>query len=375
MKKFSTTLLILFSIFWKIEAQQSSVFESYNNDQTIISPSNAGIYDHMQIGISYRSQWAGLEIDKPQGITASINTAISDNGGLGVFVNNSSFGVLKQTSFELAYAYRLPINIDYNLSFGMGPKVKFLSYDDSKIITIDPNDPTFSNTEQTSMVLDARLGVSLYSDNTLLSLSVDDAIENKLNINNKNKGRNKSERVFNLYGHFRLQPKTNENLAFEPSFLLSSTDFGHYKATIGLDIVYQDLIYVGGMLRVQDAFGFRAGIRAKELIIGYQYEFGTSDLADYYKGNHEFFIGARIFNDKSSQNNRWYDRHKKESWLSKAILFKKKGKIQKDKKVKEKEDKPKSKAKKSGKKPKSKAKNRAKSNSRKYKPKKRLRTL
>jgi type IX secretion system PorP/SprF family membrane protein len=322
------TLLFSSLVVGGVFAQQSFNNGMYTENEAVISPSNVGIYDYMNVGIQYRSQWRGLTnlSTLPTTLLFQANTALDDNNGIGASFISDKFGIRKTTGLELMYSYRLPINLDYNMSFGLAPKILFFQFDESDVQLIDPNDPTFNLNKINENIFDAKIGVSVYSDDLLLSLSMDNVAQSSLKINEQSPGRNHLRREIAFYGHYRIQPKTNKNLAFEPHLLFRmQIPTKQNQISFGTDVVYRDMFYAGAMLRNKDAFGFRVGIRSREIVLGYQYEFSNSELSSFQNGNHEFALGYRIFNDKSSQNNRWYDRHKEDEWIGKDSILKSKG--------------------------------------------------
>ena len=215
----------------------------------------------------------------------------------------------------------MPLGLDYNLSFGIGPKIYQYTFG-AGANTIIPVDPAFSNQDESAMAVDARVGVSIFSDQFLFSLSADNLAQSKVQTNKLTTKRNHLHRELKLYGHGHFAFEQNKNIAIEPSFLLKSKIYGHYQVDVALDVTYKDLVYAGLQYKLEDAFAIRAGLRSKELIVGYQFELIQSELKSLQKTNHEIFIGIRLFNDRSSQNNRWYDRHKEAEWIGKDSVLK-----------------------------------------------------
>jgi len=297
-------------------AQQNPFSSSYTLNEQFSSPSNVGIYDYMLVNASTRLQMLGFD-DGPRTHFISANTAIDDMHSGGIMAFSDKFGVTQQTGIYLDYAYRMPIGLDYNVSFGIGPKLFSYSFNDSGIDVVDPGDPVFGNNEESSFSVDARVGVSIFSDDLLVSLSADNLIESSIKLAQKDNRLNNLQREFKLYAHYHYQLEQANNFAIEPSVMLRSKLYGHYILEGNIDVVYMDLFYAGVHYRHDNAYGFRLGARSKEIIFTYQFEVVSSDLSELGKTSHEIGLGFRIFNDKSSQNNRWYERHKENAWIGK----------------------------------------------------------
>lgn len=295
-------------------AQQNPFSSAYTLNEQFSSPSNVGINDYMLINASSRLQMLGFD-GGPRTYFLSANTAIDDIHGAGAMVFSDKFGVTSQTGIYLDYAYRMPIGLDYNISFGVGPKLFSYSFSDTDVEVINPGDPVFGNNEESSFAVDARAGITIFSDDLLVSLSADNLIESSLKLAQKDKRLNNLQREFKLYAHYHYQFEQANNFAVEPSVMLRSKLYGHYTVEGNLDVVYKDLFYAGAHYRHDNAYGFRLGARSKEIILAYQFEVVSSDITTFGKTSHEISLGFRIFNDRSSQNNRWYERHKENAWI------------------------------------------------------------
>ena len=297
-------------------AQQNPFSSSYTLNEQFSSPSNVGVYDYMLVNASSRLQMLGFE-GGPRTYFLSANTALDDMHGVGAMAFSDKFGVTSQTGVYLDYAYRMPIGLDYNISFGIGPKLYNYSFNDADVDVIMPDDPVFGNSEESSFTVDARAGVTIFSDDLLVSLSADNLIESSVKLAQKDKRLNNLQREFKLYAHYHYQLEQANNFAIEPSLMLRSKLYGHYTVEGNVDVVYKDLFYAGVHYRHDNSYGFRLGARSKEIILTYQFEVISSDISQLGKTSHEIALGFRIFNDKSSQNNRWYERHKENAWIGK----------------------------------------------------------
>lgn len=295
-------------------AQQNPFSSAYTTNEQFASPSNVGVYDYMLVNASSRLQMVGFD-GGPRTYFLSANTAIDDMHGVGAMAFSDKFGVTTQTGIYLDYAYRMPIGLDYNISFGIGPKLFSYSFSDTDIDVINPGDPVFGNTEESSFSVDARAGVTIFSDDLLVSLSADNLIESSLKLAQKDKRLNNLQREFKLYAHYHYQLEKANNFAIEPSVMFRTKLYGHYTVEGNVDVVYKDLFYAGVHYRHDNAYGFRLGARSKEIILAYQFEVISSDITTFGKTSHEISLGFRIFNDRSSQNNRWYERHKENAWI------------------------------------------------------------
>ncbi len=311
LRKIILSCLCVFSGF--AIAQQSPLYSSYSASEFSINPAFSGIYDYIPIQFVFRSQWSGMD-DSPGTATLSGHSSIDDNHGVGLVYQSDVFGLIEQSNATLTYAYRMPISLDYNMSFGLGTKLGQLTYRTSEAVTHAIFDPVFNVQDETAFNFDLNFGWAIFSDDLLAGISVDNLMQSDLELNESNIRSNSIEREYKVFGHYYYELRDLYDFALEPAMLFRFTEKGQFQSDVNLNLVYQDFVYAGLMYRVQDAFGIMAGFRGRKFNFGYVYEYGTSELIDYNSGSHEFFLGINLEKTRSSQNNRWYDRHKTGDW-------------------------------------------------------------
>ncbi len=301
-------------------AQQSPLYSSYASSELSINPSFSGIYDYIPVQLVHRTQWSGMD-ESPSTTTLSAHTAIDDNNGVGLVFQSDEYGLIEQSFTTLSYAYRTPVGLDYNMAFGLGVKLGQLTFRNSEAQTHMGYDPVFNGQDQSSFNVDFNFGWSIFSDDLLAGFSIDNLIESDLKLSNEDVKSNAIEREYKVFGHYYLELRNLYDFALEPAMLVRFTEKGQFQTDVNVNLVYQDFVYAGLMYRLQDAVGMNVGFRGRKFSFGYVYEYGTSDLSDYNSGSHEFFVGINLEKTRSSQNNRWYDRHKTGDWSEGSGIF------------------------------------------------------
>ncbi len=301
-------------------AQQSPLYSSYSASEFSVNPAFTGIYDYIPIHFVYRNQWSGMS-ESPSTSTFSGHSAIDDNHGVGLVFQSDEFGLVEKTFTSLTYGYRTPVSLDYNMSFGLGARLGQLSFRTSDVILHDEVDLAFDNQDQSAFNVDLSFGWAIYSDDLLAGISVDNLMQSDLKLGSRAIEENIIEREYKVFGHYYVELNNLYDFALEPSMLMRFNEAGDFQADVNVNMVYQDFVYAGLMYRVQDAFGMSAGFRGRKFSCGYIYEFNTSDLSDHNSGSHEIFVGINLEKTRSSQNNRWYDRHKSGDWSNGNGIF------------------------------------------------------
>jgi type IX secretion system PorP/SprF family membrane protein len=99
----------------------------------------------------------------------------------------------------------------------------------------------------------------------------------------------------------------SEKLKFKPSFL--GRVVSGLPATIDLNanFLIADRVWLGGMYRTGDAFGFMAQlVISNGLRLGYSIDFSTTELKNYQNGTHEVMVSYELNNLKKDLGLRLY---------------------------------------------------------------------
>jgi type IX secretion system PorP/SprF family membrane protein len=92
-----------------------------------------------------------------------------------------------------------------------------------------------------------------------------------------------------------------EDFTIEPSFLFKYEIPAPPKIDVGLRVIYRDMLWLGSAYRHRDAVSAIIGYMYEDyLLIGYSYDFTTTDLKNYSTGTHELMLGLRFSRSQSS---------------------------------------------------------------------------
>lgn len=285
-----------------IAAQQDPLYTQYMDNLLVINPGFAGSEENGSILLVARNQWASLP-NAPVTRSLSYQTPVENrNYGLGFSVMYDKIGPQKQTGVYFDYSYFLRVSEDYKLGMGMKGGVSFYRASLTDLITIDP-DPIYSQDIYENFLPNFGVGFYLFSDDTYFGLSVPKLIENKITRDDyETEYVNKEEihvyfiagKDFNFNQEFQL--RTNAMLRYVKSVPLSF----QLTALAG----FMEKFWVGGMWRYGDALGIVAQFQAgKKMLIGYSYDFTTSQLNTLSNGTHEimFSYDLNIFKKQTAR--------------------------------------------------------------------------
>lgn len=176
--------VLLFIILPEALSQQISQYSQYLFNPIYINPAYTGYKNDIFIQSFYRKQWVGLE-GSPESYGVAADAMLnSQNIGIGMVAMADNLGLQSTQSLYANLAYHLQVGYDSYLSFGAG--LGFVNYRMKSELydpTI-PDDPILNLGLGNIIYPDLRIGLLFYSEYIFAGLSVDQVLENILNIKN-----------------------------------------------------------------------------------------------------------------------------------------------------------------------------------------------
>jgi type IX secretion system PorP/SprF family membrane protein len=297
------TLLFAMLLTCSLRAQQDPIYSQHMYNQMAINPAYAGINDLVCLGIDYRQMWTGIE-GGPNTISGNANAPIKPFGlpsGIGLIINNDVLGFQNNSSFNLAYSYKISIR---NGKLGIGLGLGFANQKYDNLNWLAPDGSTggtdiVPQEKENAAGFDLNLGTYYKTENLYMGFSVNHLLATRLDFGN---AVYQPQRSYNILAGYRMQ-LSNPAFEVQPSAYLSS-DGRSSQATLNTNLEYNKKIWGGVSYRLGDAF---IGMLGMEIFNGvrvcYSYDFTTSDLRKSAQASHELTL-AYCFNlkvDKTPQ--------------------------------------------------------------------------
>lgn len=274
------------------------VFNSY-----AINPGVGGSVDYYDVRSVNRYQWEGI-VDAPRTYTLTLHGPLRNRKmGLGGFLYTDHVGPTRRTGLQFSYTYHMQVTSDIKLGFGLGVGVSQFAIDASKITLRDEGDEILSNAYQSTLVPDAKFGLYLYSSDTwYFGLSAPQLIHNKLFFfEDQTISDSYLEDHYMASGGYKFN--LGDDFEIEPSFLVKYAAPAPVQFDFAGRFIYKKQFWLGGSYRTLDAISAMMGFTLREsLMIGYSYDFTTSNLKNYSNGTHELMIGVK-FRTKAQEAN------------------------------------------------------------------------
>ncbi len=182
----------------------------------VMSPTYAGIGDHVKIRVNGLTQWVGIK-DAPDTQSLAADMRIGEKSGIGALLYNDSNGETKQRGARLSFAHHLTLDRydDEFLSFGLSYNFNQFRID---IENFDALDPSVTDDRATTNH-NFDVGVMYRYDKFYFSLNASNLLEKDLTKFNPVFEPN-TLRNYYIYTGYRYTKNKNSKLEIEPSDFL-----------------------------------------------------------------------------------------------------------------------------------------------------------
>ncbi len=292
MRKYFFILIDFFTLV--IFSQQLPHYSQYMINDYVMNPAIGGKNNYFEGLSANRYQWGGIT-DAPRTYVLSVNGPLKfEHMGIGGQLFTDNVGPTRRTGFYLSYAYHAPITEKIKLAFGLSAGILQFMVDGQKITLHDAGDLILTNALQSCLTPDFTAGFYLYSDRFWIGASCLQIQQNKLKFFDYMSG---TASVMNrhYYGMLGYKLPLGDDFVLEPSALLKFVNPAPFQFDISLRAIYKQKVWLGGSFRNRDAIAIYTGYVFREnLMLGYSYDFTTTDLGNYSTGTHELVIGIRF---------------------------------------------------------------------------------
>ncbi|MFD2566723.1 PorP/SprF family type IX secretion system membrane protein [Pseudotenacibaculum haliotis] len=280
MKKTIITLItITFALLigTKAEAQQDPNFTLYNFNMNIINPAFAGIKETPELNLVYRNQFLGID-DSPRTISMAYSKALGKNLGIGISAINDRVFVLTETDIAVDVSYKLQIDEETNLYFGLKAGGGFVNIDLTKASN-PGNDPLFTQ-NQSFFNPHIGAGINIQNEKFYISISTPNFLKGD---RYEKQGNRPSAAVdqahFYLGGGYNIT--LNSSLILTPRVMMRTVEGAPTSYDLGSSLEINKKFIAGVNYRVDEtvsAYGlFQVLDRLK---LGAAYDVTTMDASD-----------------------------------------------------------------------------------------------
>jgi type IX secretion system PorP/SprF family membrane protein len=291
------TLKILIIIFTTpVIAQQEASFTQYRNHMNIINPAYVSIDARTSITSTIRDQWTGV---KNAPLTQAVSFGISPGKNLGIgisILNNENF-VEKENLVTIDFSYKLNINDNAKLYFGIKAGGNFYKLNSSGLKTYNVTpDPALGNLD--TFTPNVGLGLLLKGNKYFISFSSPKILntERAKNENGYASVATDKPHIYFSAGYDIDIYSVNTDLVLKPSLMVRYVKNVPVSLDLTTMLQIEKNFEIGAMYRSDKAVGVIADIKInKKLLLGYSYEYSTSAYLGSDQNTYELLLNY-VFN-------------------------------------------------------------------------------
>ena len=286
-----------------LKAQQLPQITQYMNNNYVINPAVAGMYDYYQVNTTIRNQWAGIN-DAPRTSVISIYGRHSEHVGLGGMVYNDVTGPTSRIGGSASYTYAFQLTQKVKLSLALQGGFTQFKIIKNNIPVMDQDDPLMLGGDVVRTLPDATFGFNVSGNKWYIGAAIPQLLSSELKLMDDDFARiydttsQNGKLASHIYVLGSYTYDINPTISIEPSFFLKSVAGAKTQIDFGVKSEYKEMIWVGMNYEMNNDLSSIAALLGYKINdrfnIGYSYGTPSSATSSYHSGSHEFMLGIKL---------------------------------------------------------------------------------
>ena len=286
-----------------LKAQQLPQITQYMNNNYVINPAVAGMYDYYQVNTTIRNQWAGIN-DAPRTSVISIYGRHSEHVGLGGMVYNDVTGPTSRIGGSASYTYAFQLTQKVKLSLALQGGFTQFKIIKNNIPVMDQDDPLMLGGDVVRTLPDATFGFNVSGNKWYIGAAIPQLLSSELKLMDDDFARiydttsQNGKLASHIYVLGSYTYDINPEISIEPSFFLKSVAGAKTQIDFGVKSEYKEMIWVGMNYEMNNDLSSIAALLGYKINdrfnIGYSYGMPSSATSSYHSGSHEFMLGIKL---------------------------------------------------------------------------------
>ena len=286
-----------------LKAQQLPQITQYMNNNYVINPAVAGMYDYYQVNTTIRNQWAGIN-DAPRTSVISIYGRHSEHVGLGGTVYNDVTGPTSRIGGSASYTYAFQLTQKVKLSLALQGGFTQFKIIKNNIPVKDQEDPLMLGGDVVRTLPDATFGFNVSGNKWYIGAAIPQLLSSELKLMDDDFARiydttsQNGKLASHIYVLGSYTYDINPTISIEPSFFLKSVAGAKTQIDFGVKSEYKEMIWVGMNYKMNNDLSSMAALLGYKINdrfnIGYSYGMPSSATSSYHSGSHEFMLGIKL---------------------------------------------------------------------------------
>ncbi len=271
-------------------AQQDPLYSQYLNNPFVLNPAYAGLTDNLNLSVSYRAQWTGLE-GSPKTMNANGHISLLNNrAGAGLMLISDRIGNTTINEALSSYSYRIKVTNEKTLSFGVQAGMVNYQIDNSKVTPWDVTDHLFQGNSSESKP-SIGFGVILKSERFFLGASVPRMLRSTL----QTQGLQSTLYTQHFYFMGSYLIFLSEKIRFKPSILIKAVSGAPASFDLNASFIINQNYQAGLLTRNFKTCGvFMQALIKDSFRFGYVYELPINSSSSLNFSTHEVTLGFRM---------------------------------------------------------------------------------
>ncbi len=287
------TLLLFVCLCWgNLFGQQVPFYNHYLINPFVYNPAFTGASDYVNASFVRNQRFSSFGSTAVNNYLTVEGPIAKGNMGLGLVVAHQNQGIQQQLMSSLNYSYKLKINDDHHIRFGISAGVLDNRIDYDQLNAQETNDPYLTGLRPTAPVFDMNVGLMYNWKDLRIGISVPQIIGGKVKY-----AREKSRGYYQLERHYMMSLEYDfhlgEKFILRPNAILRYMPNVPFQYDASLMGLYKNMLWVSATYKSDYAVQFNAGVRVLDFLrVGYSYELLIGSMKTYNTGtNHEVFLG------------------------------------------------------------------------------------
>lgn len=286
-------LLLLCKADGLLFAQQLPFSSQYYTDQFVVNPAFTGTSENVNAFLTHRSQWTGIAGAPQTSYLTLDGPTQTKNVGLGLKVYSDVTDMISRTGAFVNYSYKLKIDNDNTLYFGLAMGVLDTKIDFSKSVVLDKDDPLLFQQPQNKTVFSADFGVVYLWKKLTVGFAIPQVLGNSVQYAFPS-GQNS---YYNLDRHYQGSVKYEFDVIKEkgiiayPLLMVRNVSGAPFQYDINGVIDWKKIGWAAITYHSNYALAISAGVRYQNFSLGYSYDIGVSKIRSYTGSSSEFLLG------------------------------------------------------------------------------------
>lgn len=257
-------------------AQQEFMVTHYMFNGLAINPAYAGVHGGISASILHRNQWMGFE-GAPSTQLASLHSPIKNTPvSLGGVVFRDAIGYSSEHGAFLSYAYRMKLNYELQLSFGLQGSIHQYNSDYAGVSNdvFDVGDQLVNVNE---MNYNFGAGLLLHTDRVYAGLSMPQLVNPEIGINRGAQGFTQKVRHYYITGGYVFD--VSRSVTLKPNFFVKIVENAPYQIDLNLNALISEFLWLGASYRSFESIDAILGFQiTPQMQISYATDFTLTEV-------------------------------------------------------------------------------------------------